>query len=417
MDKPKQLSELTTQICISLIDHGVQPHIAWSDYSSNYRPIVYYAQEHSCEDYNEELLEKYCQSVEARYEKEGFSRGVYRARIRAVERLREYYETGEISHIGKEGFSKKRLNYSNEKLLQDFLVWSELTVPKTLQDADWAVRCYLAWLQKQGHINAMETTAHSFSGFLTMASQKYSEASIYDLQLYLKKFHLFLRQEKGLDIPYEFVLSLPIIREKKIFSPITMDEIQRTISQIDRSTVKGKRDYAIILLAARNGLRGIDIVNLKLTDIDWRRKEIRIIQRKTGIPTALPLLPDVGEALKEYILNGRPGTASSNVFLRCLHPYLPFANAVPLRHLLFEYQKKAGIERFAFDGKGFHSLRRALGKELTVSEIPVTTTAQILGHRNPDSARQYISLDSGHLKECALPLNGIRPESEVYRNV
>lgn len=119
MDKPKQLSELTTQICISLIDHGVQPHIAWSDYSSNYRPIVYYAQEHSCEDYNEELLEKYCQSVEARYEKEGFSRGVYRARIRAVERLREYVFRASVYRK----LSRNRKYYSGFSARRKYLDW------------------------------------------------------------------------------------------------------------------------------------------------------------------------------------------------------------------------------------------------------------------------------------------------------
>ena len=117
-----------------------------------------------------------------------------------------------------------------------------------------------------------------------------------------------------MEIPYEFVLSLPVIRKKRVFPPLTKDEIQRTVAQIDRSTVMGKRDYAIILLGARNGLRGCDIIHLKLTDIDWRAGEIRLIQKKTGNPLVLPLLPDVGEALKEYILNGRPDSSSEFIF-------------------------------------------------------------------------------------------------------
>ena len=145
---------------------------------------------------------------------------------------------------------------------------------------------------------------------MALASRKYTEGSLHDLQLFLKKFHQFLNSEKGMDIPYEFVLSLPVIRKKRIFPPLTKDEIQRTVAQVDRSTVMGKRDYAIILLSVRNGLRGSDIINLKLTDIDWRGGEIRLIQKKTGNPLALPLLPDVGEALKECILNGRPDSHS-----------------------------------------------------------------------------------------------------------
>lgn len=178
----------------------------------------------------------------------------------------------------------------------------------------------------------------------------------------------------------------------------------------------GKRDYAIILLSARNGLRGSDIINLKLTDIDWRGGEIRLIRKKTGNPLVLPLLPDVGEALKEYILNGRPDSHSEFIFLRALHPYLPFNRTMALSHLWSGYQKKAGIERYAHDGKGFHALRRTLGKKLTLAEIPIMTTAQILGHQNLDSSKQYISLDSGHLKECALDFNGIEVSEEGHGN-
>ena len=165
---------------------------------------------------------------------------------------------------------------------------------------------------------------------------------------------------------------------------------------------------------ARNGLRGCDIIHLKLTDIDWRAGEIRLIQKKTGNPLVLPLLPDVGEALKEYILNGRPDSSSEFIFLRAMHPYLPFNKTVALTHLWSGYQKKAGIERYAHDGKGFHALRRTLGKELTLAEVPVTTTAQILGHRSMDSSKQYISLDSYHLKECALDFSGIEVTLEGY---
>ena len=82
----------------------------------------------------------------------------------------------------------------------------------------------------------------------------------------------------------------------------------------------GKRDYTIILLSARNGLRGCDIINLKLTD--------------------------VGEALKEYILNGRPDSHSEFIFLRALYPYLPFNRTMALSHLWSGYQKKAGIASY-----------------------------------------------------------------------
>jgi integrase len=74
------------------------------------------------------------------------------------------------------------------------------------------------------------------------------------------------------------------------------------------------------------------------------------------------------------------------------------------------YQKKAGIVRIPCDGKGFHSLRRLLGREMTIAEIPITTIAQVLGHSKTNSTTQYISLDSQHLKMCALDFRGITVE-------
>ena len=252
---------------------------------------------------------------------------------RAVSRLQEFYEKGEISHVVAKGNAKKKINAGNERLLQEFLCWNEPVNPKTRQDMEWAVRRYLSWLEYQGISDAMDVNAHSFSGFMQMSAGRYTDGTLHDLQLFLNKFHRFLNEQKGLEIPYEFVLSLPVIREKKIFSPLTKDEIQRTIAQVDRSTVMGKRDYAIILLGARCGLRGSDIIHLKLADIDWRGGEIRLVQQKTGGSLALPLLPDVGEALKEYILNGRPDSPSEYIFLRAVHPYLPFNRTMALSHL------------------------------------------------------------------------------------
>ena len=85
--------------------------------------------------------------------------------------------------------------------------------------------------------------------------------------------------------------------------------------------LSGKRNYAMLLLALRTGLRSIDIVNLKLGDIQWKRNTIEIVQAKTGTPLVLPLLTDVGNAIADYILNGRPDSQQPYIFLRTQAPY------------------------------------------------------------------------------------------------
>jgi integrase len=185
------------------------------------------------------------------------------------------------------------------------------------------------------------------------------------------------------------------------------DEIAAVLAQIDRSTITGKRDYAVITLGVVTGLRAVDVKNLKLSDIDWLRGEIKIIQSKTENANVLPLTTDVGKAVKDYILHARPNSDCDNVFIRLYPPFVAVKDAWSIGDIWDRYRKRAGLSREAFDGKGFHSLRRALGKSMITAGVAVTTTAQVLGDRDFNSVKKYISLDSEHLAECALDFSGI----------
>ena len=137
------------------------------------------------------------------------------------------------------------------------------------------------------------------------------------------------------------------------------------------------------------------------------------MQSKTGKSLTLPLTKDVGEAIQDYILYGRQETKSDAVFLRMYAPFQAFADGVAIENMYDYYRRKAGLPRDAFDGKGFHALRRSIGRNMVVSGTPITTVAQVLGDRDMNAAKKYISLDSEHLKECALDFSGIEPKIEV----
>ena len=182
---------------------------------------------------------------------------------------------------------------------------------------------------------------------------------------------------------------------------ISVNEILLVLQSIDISTNKGKRDYAIILLGATTGLRAVDIVNLKLNDIDWINGEVKINQSKTNVSLSLPLTKKVGVAIQDYILNSRPNSLNRYIFLRMKSPFEKLGSGVPYESLNI-YRKKLGLEKIPF-----HSLRRTVGTNLVVSGVPVSTVAQILGHSDIQSTKQYISLDTSNLKQCALSLEDI----------
>ena len=121
-----------------------------------------------------------------------------------------------------------------------------------------------------------------------------------------------------------------------------------------------------------------------------------------------------GAAIQDYILNGRPQNHCSELFLRCAAPKTAIEAASSVGTMFKDYQRLAGIERQPFDGKGFHGLRRRLAKKLLVSGSSLTMVAQVLGQEDMQSALQYLALDTGNLKECAMSFGGIPVERREF---
>nr|WP_269746165.1 site-specific integrase [Syntrophaceticus schinkii] len=187
----------------------------------------------------------------------------------------------------------------------------------------------------------------------------------------------------------------------------THEEVETILKQIDIDTKEGKRDYAILFLASHTGLRAVDIANLRLTDLDWVNDTICIVQRKTGRLLILPMETDTGNAIAAYILEGRPESDSEHVFLRTMAPYRKLSDVGAVGNILQKYLKKAGLTRSPGDGKSFHGLRRSMGTWMLESGVPLTTISQVLGHKEQDSAKQYLSMDHKRLAECTLDFQGI----------
>lgn len=189
-------------------------------------------------------------------------------------------------------------------------------------------------------------------------------------------------------------------RNSRLPSTYTAQEVSDTLSAIDMGNPCGIRDYAIILLLARLGLRSSDVANLRFSNIDWENDMIRLTQVKTGNPLELPLLSDVGEAIINYLKNARPKSDSDHVFIRIKPPYTEF-NPGAVGALVHERLLKAGIH---LEGRksGSHALRHSLAKRLLEHEIPLPVISEILGHTNSETTMTYLRIDINELKKCAL---------------
>ena len=185
------------------------------------------------------------------------------------------------------------------------------------------------------------------------------------------------------------------------------------LTAIDRTTMIGKRDFAILLLAVRLGLRSIDIIRLKLDDIKWRTDSISIIQQKTLRRLEVPLLADVGNAIIDYLLSGRPESNSPYVFLRSQAPHINLSPHAGLYNMVASRMEKAGIRQEKGERRGPHCLRHSLAARMLAEETPLPVISAVLGHANKESTKVYLSTDSGHLRHCALGLEGIEVASKA----
>jgi integrase len=214
-------------------------------------------------------------------------------------------------------------------------------------------------------------------------------------------------------VPQDLSLSLPKIRiPEHAHIPLvwTREQVDALLSAIDRNGVRGKRDYAILLLACRLGLRSKDIRQLLLENLRWAQSRIEITQSKTGRSLTLPILGDVGDALVDYLRNGRPNSPFRQVFLNIRAPFKPIAYASALADGMKSYLKRAGVSIPKQGGVGLHSLRHTLATRMLEGNIPLPTISEVLGHRTTESTLIYTKVDISALRSASLDPDGMVPQ-------
>jgi integrase len=231
------------------------------------------------------------------------------------------------------------------------------------------------------------------------------------------KLYLKYLSDSGL-VKEDFSRHLPKIhytQQPKLPSLYTKDEIERLLKAVDRTSPKGKRDYAMILLSAKLGLRSSDVCQLKFENILWEQNQIVIMQQKTGRRIELPLLQEIGEAIVDYLKYGRPVSDLPQIFLYASSPYDCLGNSV-FHSIVSTYMRIAKIKTVPERKRGPHALRHSLAGILLEKKTPLHVISEVLGHKNIESTRNYLRVDIVSLKQCALDVPpvavAINPQTE-----
>jgi site-specific recombinase XerD len=180
------------------------------------------------------------------------------------------------------------------------------------------------------------------------------------------------------------------------------DQVEKVLRCCDRRTKIGKRDYAVLLLLARLGLRSGEVTKLTLDDIAWTSGEI-LVRGKGARLDKLPLLQDVGEAVADYLQKGRPHCASRHVFIRCRAPYVGLLGASTIGSLVLRALARAQIRSHH---RGSHVFRHSLATRMLERGASLEQISQVLRHQNVQTTEVYAKVNLVALRRLAQPWRG-----------
>jgi site-specific recombinase XerD len=278
---------------------------------------------------------------------------------------------------------------------------------RTTHQLENALGRFCSWLDHSGGVTEFHRLTAAHVRDFIASLQDFRPATVAVHGSALRGFFAYLRLEGVLERDLAWAIELPRLYSLSQPPQVLAEEtVERLLAAVDRSSPMGKRDLAMLLLAARYGLRSSDIRGLRFDYIHWREQRIVLVQSKTQRPLELPLLAEVDHALASYIRDGRPPCPDREIFVRHLAPITRLGQRNNLWPVMVRAQRAAGIEGPI---RGFHLLRHSAATRMLRRGVDLDTISDILGHSSVDATRRYAQVDLAGLKSVALS------EAEVRR--
>lgn len=371
-------------------------------------PICKYYHQAGIKFYDSTINEQIISEAESKYAQGLISPNRMWGIRRVITLLDRFHKTGEISlnRICTGSKVKLKSTYYSD-ILQHFKE-AELTMSlrteATIVNETICLTHFFSWLENNGYPTLIKIDLKSISQYLTYYSLR-NPGSIDKMTGVLRKFHVFLQRYEIPATDFSPALIASHSKHRKLRPTISNAETENIMSLINTTNPIGKRDYAILMIAKCLGIRGGDIINLKLNDINWHTHEIIFRQNKTGVELTLPLTPIVGNAIADYILNGRPKTETNYIFVRHIVPVKKLDSS---SNIFRRYVSTSQIGKWG----GFHSFRRSVASRMLNTGIEPDTVKNVLGQTKIDSLKPYFRISDIRLKSCALTLDGIETSQE-----
>lgn len=279
-----------------------------------------------------------------------------------------------------------------------FLVEEKGLRPSTLHNYTYTLRPFESYLARVG-LGLAELTPASLTNFLTERARTLHKSGMLNSTTALRVFLRYLHREGVL--ASDLVPSVPrgrAYRQASIPRAIRWEDVEQLLASIDRRSVLGKRDYAILVLLASYGLRAREIAAMHLDDFDWTHSQVSIPMRKGGHSTRYPLSATVGEAAIEYLQVRRTDVKQRSIFLTTKTPYVPMQHFT-VSSMVGTRLRAAGIK---VSRAGSHTLRHACVQRLVQANVPFKVIGDYVGHRDPASTLVYCKVAVHKLRELVI---------------
>lgn len=276
---------------------------------------------------------------------------------------------------------------------------------ETCRDRCEEVRRLLDWLGPRGtavHLNEIDVP--DLDTYVASRAASLRRVTLRGVIVKLRSFlrHLYATGRTPRDLSVTIV-GPRVYADEAIPSALRAEDVGRVleITRRDRSAI-GRRDYAILMLLAKYGLRAGEITALRLDDLDWRHDRLRVRHSKTQAVSELPLLADVGDAIVQYLRRGRPSVRYREVFIRSRAPYCPFRSGSSLYTPIRDRLEAAGIRPTG--KRGPHTFRHTRAVTLLRAAVPAKHIGDLLGHRSSKSTTVYLKLATEDLRAVGLEI-------------
>lgn len=276
--------------------------------------------------------------------------------------------------------------------------------PATLSNYLEFARRFLARNARDGEVRLERLLAADVVGFVQQEAARLHHAKRAKLMTTAVRTFLQYARYRGL-IATDLRTSVPTVANWSMVSlpnALSSDELQRLLSSCEHETSVGRRNWAILLLLARLGLRAGEVVGLTLDDVDWAAGELCIRGAETRTDR-LPIPRDVGEALADYLCHVRPTCASRQVFVRIRAPHRGFATSAAISSLVQRALAHAGLNPVH---KGAHLLRHTVATQMLRQGASLAEIGELLRHRSQQTTMIYAKVDLDMLRPLALPWPG-----------